>query len=256
MSENLKGKVALITGSTRGIGRAIAISMAEAGCNIVISSRRQDACDDLAAEINAQSDHVSALACAANIAEKEDLRRLTDATLQKWGRIDILICNAATNPYYGTMSGISDDAFRTILSNNILSNHWLVQFARPGMVEQRDGVIIVVSSIGGLRGSSVIGAYNISKAADMQLVRNLAMELGPYGIRVNCLAPGLIKTDFSKAIWNDAEKRRQHESLTPLRRIGEPADIAGAALFLASPASRFLTGQTIVVDGGATIVGL
>ena len=148
-----------------------------------------------------------------------------------------------------------DEQFRKILDNNIVSNHWLVQLVAPGMIERKDGAIIIVSSIGGLMGSPVIGAYNISKAADMQLARNLAVEHGRHGIRVNCIAPGLIKTDFAKALWDDPERLKATEAATPLRRIGDPDDIAGAAVFLASDAGRFMTGQTMVVDGGVTIAG-
>ena len=154
---------------------------------------------------------------------------------------------------YGPQAGIEDDQFRKILENNVIANHWLISFVAPQMIERRDGSIIIVSSIGGLRGSNVIGAYCISKAADMQLARNLAVEYGPHNVRVNCIAPGLIKTDFAKALWEDAEMLKQRNAATPLRRIGEPDEIAGAAVYLASPASSFMTGQSLVVDGGVTI---
>jgi len=163
------------------------------------------------------------------------------------------VCNAASNPYYGPMAGIADEQFRKVLDNNILSNHWLIGMVAPGMCARRSGSIVIVSSIGGLRGSPVIGAYCISKAADLQLARNLAVEYGPHNVRVNCIAPGLIKTDFARALWEDEPMLAQRSAATPLRRIGEPDEIAGAAVFLASPAGAFVTGQTIVVDGGVTI---
>jgi len=252
---DLSGKTANVTGSSRGIGRAIARQLAEHGANGVISSRKKQQCEETAAEINAAVAEDRAFAFAASISSRPDLDDLFQATLQRFGQIDILVCNAASNPYFGPMSGIGDDQFRKTLENNVLANHWLVQLARPGMVARGGGSIIIISSIGGLRGSAVLGAYNISKAADIQLARNLAVELGPQGIRVNCIAPGLIKTDFSKALWEDPGTLEKIVSNMPLRRIGTPEDIAGAAVFLASEASAFMTGETIVVDGGSTITG-
>jgi NAD(P)-dependent dehydrogenase (short-subunit alcohol dehydrogenase family) len=249
---DLTGKVAIITGSSRGIGKAIAEQMADHGAKVVISSRKAGPCDEVAAAINAK--HAgAAIAVPANISSKEDLQRVVDETRKAFGKIDILVCNAASNPYYGPMSGISDDAFRKILDNNIISNHWLVQMVAPEMRERKDGAIIIVSSIGGLRGNAVIGAYNISKAADFQLARNLAHELSPDNIRVNCIAPGLVKTDFAKALWDTPEAEKRSSANTPLRRLGEPDDIAGAAVYLASKAGSWMTGQAMVVDGGATI---
>jgi NAD(P)-dependent dehydrogenase (short-subunit alcohol dehydrogenase family) len=250
---DLSGQVVLITGSSRGIGRAIAERCAEHGAKVVISSRKQPACDEVAAAINAKHGAGTALAVAANISSKEALQALVDATMAAFGRIDTLVCNAASNPYYGPMAGIADEQFRKILDNNIVANHWLITMVAPQMRARRDGSIIIVSSIGGLRGSPVIGAYCISKAADMQLARNLAHEYGPHNIRVNCIAPGLIKTDFARALWEDPERLASREATTPLRRIGEPDEIAGAAVYLAAPASRFMTGQTLVIDGGVTI---
>jgi NAD(P)-dependent dehydrogenase (short-subunit alcohol dehydrogenase family) len=252
---DLKGKTAVITGSSRGIGRAIAERMAEHGARVVISSRKADACDETAAAINARHPG-AAIAQAANISSKEDLQRLTQAAVDAFGQIDILVCNAASNPHFGSILTIADDQFRKIFENNVLANNWLVQLVAPQMVERRDGAIIIVSSIGGLRGSPVIGAYNVSKAADFQLARNLAVELGPHNIRVNCIAPGLIQTDFAKALWENPDLLRRAERVTPLGRIGQADEIAGAAVFLASPAGAFMTGQAMVVDGGATINGL
>jgi len=249
---DLTGKVAIITGSSRGIGKAIAEQMADHGAKVVISSRKAGPCDEVAEAINAK--HAgAAIAVPANISSKDDLQRLVDETRKAFGQVDVLVCNAASNPYYGPMSGISDDAFRKILDNNIISNHWLIQMVAPEMKERKDGAIIIVSSIGGLRGNAVIGAYNISKAADFQLARNLAHELSPSNIRVNCIAPGLVKTDFAKALWDTPEAEKRSSAGTPLRRLGEPDDIAGAAVYLASKAGSWMTGQALVVDGGATI---
>ena len=250
---NLDGKVVVVTGSTRGIGRAIAERMAEHGATVVVSSRKSDACAEVAVAICAAHGDGRAIPIAASISKKDDLQRLIDETNRRLGRIDVLVCNAASNPYYGPMSGIEDDQFRKILENNVISNHWLSQMVLPQMVERRDGVIIIVSSIGGLRGSNVIGAYNVSKAADFQLARNLAVEYGPHNVRINCIAPGLIKTDFARALWEDPERLEKVNTVVPLRRIGLPDEIAGAAVFLASQAGSFVTGQAIVVDGGATI---
>ena len=258
---DLTGKVAIITGSSRGIGRAIAEALADQGAKVVISSRKQDACDEVASAINmahgSNADGPAAISVAASISSKDDLQRLVNETRAQLGRIDILVCNAASNPYYGPMAGISDDQFRKILDNNVIANHWLIAMAAPEMVERGEGSIIIVSSVGGLTSSTKIGAYNISKAADFQLARNLAAEFGPSGVRVNCIAPGLVKTDFAKALWENPETLKAVTRGTPLRRIGLPHEIAGAAVYLASPASTFMTGQVMVVDGGSTIgIGL
>jgi NAD(P)-dependent dehydrogenase (short-subunit alcohol dehydrogenase family) len=250
---DLSGKVAVITGSSRGIGRAIAERMAEHGARVVISSRKAAPCAEVADAINAKHGAGRAIVVPANISSKEDLQRLVDETLRQFGRIDVLVCNAASNPYYGPQAGIADEQFRKILDNNIVANHWLISMAAPQMIERQDGSIIIVSSIGGLRGSPIIGAYCISKAADMQLARNLAVEYGPHNVRVNCIAPGLIRTDFAKALWEDEALLAKRNTTTPLRRIGEPDEIAGAAVYLASKAGSFMTGQSLVIDGGVTI---
>ena len=252
-SFDLTGKVAVITGSSRGIGRAIAEGLAAQGARVVISSRKQDACEEVAAAINAEHGQGSAVAIAASISEKAQLEDLFAQTREKLGPVDILICNAASNPHYGSMDGISDEQFRKVLDNNIMSNHWLIQLALPAMREKGDGAILVISSIGGLRASTTIGAYCVSKAADFQLVRNYAAENGKHGIRVNGIAPGLVKTDFAKALWDDPQALAATERRLAMRRIGKPEDIAGAAIYLSSPAAKWTTGQTIVVDGGAMI---
>ncbi|MEL6245334.1 MAG: SDR family oxidoreductase [Pseudomonadota bacterium] len=250
---DLSGKSAVITGSSRGIGKAIAEAMAEQGAKVTISSRKPGPCQEVAAALNEKHGDGTAIAVPANISSKEELQKMVDATKDAFGKIDIVVCNAASNPYYGPMEGISDEAFEKILSNNIISNHWLIQMCAPEMRERKDGSIIIVSSIGGLRASPVIGAYNISKAADFQLVRNLAAEYGPDNVRVNAVAPGLIRTDFAKALWENPETLKRALTGTPLKRIGEPEELAGIAVYLSSKAGSYTTGQMHVVDGGATI---
>jgi NAD(P)-dependent dehydrogenase (short-subunit alcohol dehydrogenase family) len=248
---DLSGKTAIVTGATRGIGRAIAERLAFAGAGVVVSSRKRDACDEVARHINSRG-RGKAVACAANVGDRGAVESLVTYARETLGPIDILVCNAAANPHFGPMSTIGNDQFEKILRTNLLSNHWFAQLVAPDMRERGGGSMIFVSSVGGLRGSKTIGAYNISKAADFQLARNLALELGEHGIRANCIAPGLIKTDFARRLWEDADNLADALANTPLARIGEPEDIAGVALFLASDAARFITGQTIVADGGLT----
>jgi NAD(P)-dependent dehydrogenase (short-subunit alcohol dehydrogenase family) len=252
---DMTGQVALITGSSRGIGKAIAEEMAALGAKVVISSRKADACDAVAAELNAKHGAGTAIAVPANISSKDDLQNLVAQTRKAFGKVTTLICNAASNPYYGPSLDIEDAQFRKILDNNILSNHWLIQMVAPEMKERNAGSIVIISSIGGLKGSPILGVYCISKAADMQLARNYAQELGPHNIRVNCVAPGLIRTDMARALWENPETLKRSTAAACLGRIGEPNEVAGAAVFLASKAGAYTTGQTIVCDGGATISG-
>ncbi len=251
---DLSGKVAIVTGSSRGIGKAIVERLAEHGARVVVSSRKAGPCEEVAAAINEQYGPGRAIAVPANISSKDDLQRLVDATMAAYGRIDIVVCNAASNPYFGPMGGIADDAFAKILSNNVISNHWLIQMCAPQMRERKDGAVVIVSSIGGLKATDVIGAYNISKAADMQLARNLALEFGPDNVRVNCIAPGLVQTDFARALWENPAILKSATAHSCLKRIGQPDEIAGMAVFLSSAAGAFTTGQTFVIDGGATVV--
>lgn len=248
---DLAGKTAIVTGSTKGIGRAIAEALARAGAKVVVSSRKADKCEEVAALI--RSEGLEAVAVPCHIGRREDVERLVLETRKLFGQIDILVCNAAVNPYYGPMSGLADEVFTKVIDSNVRSNLWLCNLVLPDMAERKDGSVIIVSSIGGLRGSLNLGIYAISKAASFQMARNLAVEWGPHNIRVNCIAPGLVRTDFARALWENAENLARAEATTPLRRIGEPEDIAGAAVFLASPASRWMTGQVIVIDGGVTI---
>ena len=252
---DLGGKVAVITGSSRGIGRAIAEALASQGARVVISSRKLDACAVVAAEINVRHGEGKALAVAANISSKDSLRALVDQARASFGRIDILVCNAASNPYYGPMAGISDEQFRKVFENNVLANHWLIHMVAPEMKERRNGAILITSSVGGLMGSANIGAYNVSKAADLQLVRNLAIEFGEFNVRINALAPGVIRTDFARAMYENPDAEAALRHATPLKRIGEPDDVAGAAVFFVSDASKHVTGQYLAIDGGITING-
>ena len=254
---DLTGKVALVTGSSKGIGRAIAEELARHGAQVVISSRKADVCEEVAAAINAEleGEPGGAVAIAANISTREALEALVAATREQLGPIDILVCNAAVNPAYGSMSELPDSAFEKILGVNILSNHWLIQLALPDMIGKQDGAIVIVSSVGGLRGHDKLGAYCISKAADLQLVRNIAVEQGPNNIRVNAISPGLVRTDFARALWENPDILKARTHGDPLRRIGEPEEIAGIAVYLSSRAGSFTTGQNFVIDGGSTISG-
>jgi dehydrogenase/reductase SDR family protein 4 len=248
---DLTGKVAVITGSTKGIGRSIAEEMAKLGAKVVISSRKEGLCQEVADAIRADGGEAIAVPC--HIGRKEDLQNLVDKTLAEWGRIDSLVCNAAINPVFGPLADVSDEAWAKVMDTNVKSAWWLINMAAPQMAERKDGSIILVSSIGGLYGHSKLGLYGVSKAAEMQLARSLAVEWGPHNIRVNTIAPGLIKTDFARALWEDERRRAAVETLTPLRRLGDPVDIGGVAAFLASDAGLYLTGQTLVVDGGRMV---
>ena len=250
---SLAGKVALVTGSSRGIGKAIIEQMANAGARVVVSSRKADACEKVRAEFAARGQEAIAVPC--NVGQKEELRKLVDTVMAKWGRIDVLVCNAASNPAYGPMANATDEVFDKIMLTNVKSVFWLANMVLPQMGERKDGAMIIISSIGALRGSSALGLYATSKAAEAGMCRALACEWGPKNIRINSIAPGLIRTDFARALWEDDTRRKAREALTPLRRIGEPKDIGGIAVFLASEAGSFITGQMIVADGGVTIAG-
>ncbi len=247
---DLTGKIAIVTGASRGIGRAIAIRLAQHGARVTVSSRKLDACETVVADIAAAGGTARAQVC--HIGRKEDLAALVARTSDAWGGIDILVCNAAINPHFGPAATITDDAFDRTMASNVRSNFWLANMVLPGMAARGGGSIIIVSSIAGLRGSAGLGVYALSKAADLQLARNIAVEWGPRGIRANAIAPGLIRTDFARALWEEPMNRARRERETPLKRIGEADEIAGAAVFLASPAASFMTGQTLVIDGGLT----
>jgi NAD(P)-dependent dehydrogenase (short-subunit alcohol dehydrogenase family) len=248
---DLSGQVAVITGSSKGIGRAAAEIMASLGARVVVSSRKAEACEAVAADIRRAGGEAVVIPC--NISRREEVEGLVAGALKQWGRIDTLVCNAAVNPYFGPLEKIPDEAFDKIMASNIKSNLWLCNLAIPGMAERGGGSVVIVSSIGGLRGSANLGAYGISKAADMQLTRSLAVEWSPRNVRINCVAPGLVKTDFARALWEDPDRLKRTVSTAPLRRIGEPEEIGGIVAFLASKAASFMTGTVIVADGGSTI---
>ena len=248
---NLTGRVAVITGSSRGIGRAIALECAGMGARVVVSSRKIDACKAVVSEIRGAGGHATAVAC--NVGHKPELEGLVAHALREYGRIDILIPNAAINPVYGPSSEVSDEIWNKVLTTNLTATHWLCQLVLPGMAERGGGSVIMLSSIISLAGAANLGVYAVSKAAEAQLARNLAVEWGARGIRVNAIAPGVVKTEFAKALYENPKAAAMVAHLTCLKRLGEPADIAGVAVFLASDAARYITGQTILVDGGASI---
>ena len=253
---NLKGKTAIVTGSSRGIGKEIARQLVFHGANVVISSRNLAACKNTASEINLENESKDGLAfpVSAHIGKNEDLKKLYSLTIEKFGDPDILVTNAAINPVYGPMISMKDEEFSKILNINVVSNFHLIKLVSVGMKKKKSGSIIVVSSIGGIRADSNIGGYCVSKAADLQMVRNLASEFGKYGIRVNAISPGLVKTEFARKLWEDEEVTSIIKNNTPLRRLGRPEEFGGIAVFLASEASSFATGQNFIIDGGASIM--
>ena len=250
---NLKNKSVLITGSSKGIGKAIAYQCAEHGARVIISSRKLEICEQTADEINTKLGSEVAYAIPANISDDDQLESLVNESRKKIGKIDVLICNAATNPFMGSMLDMPIEKFDKVMHNNIRSNQILCNLVLPEMISREDGSIIIISSIAAIKGSPILGAYNISKAADVMIVKNIAAEFGHKNIRANSIAPGLIKTDFAKALWENPDILKTVLSSTPMQRIGVPNEIAGVAVMLASDAGNYINGQTIVVDGGTTI---
>ena len=244
---DLTGKVAVVTGSSKGIGRAIAERMAEHGAKVVVSSRKADVCETVAAGIHAKGGEAAVIPC--HIARKEELQKLVDQTTALWGGIDIMVSNAAVNPYLGPAAGASDDVYERVMGANVRSNFWLANMVCPQMAERGGGSFIIISSIGGLRGSASLGLYAISKAADMQLARNVAVEWGPRNVRANCIAPGFIHTAMTDLM--PEEVRKQSLPLIPLGKWGVPEDIANGYLYLASDEASFVSGICLTIDGGA-----
>ena len=250
---NLNNKSILITGSSRGIGKSIARHCAIHGANVIISSRKLNICEQTADQINNEVGKELAHPISASISDENQLDELVKKTREKLGKIDVLICNAATNPFMGSMLDMPNDKFDKVMNNNIKSNQILCNLVLPEMIDKEDGSIIIISSIAAIKGSAILGAYNISKAADVMIVKNIAAEFGHKNIRANSIAPGLIKTDFAKALWENPDILKTVLGTTPMQRIGEPDEIAGVAVMLASEAGNYINGQTIVVDGGTTI---
>ncbi len=251
---DLTGRVALLTGASKGMGLSMAEGLAEHGATVIVSSRKLDQCEAACEQINAKGGG-TAIPIACNIGYKEQLEALVAETRERAGPIDILIANAGVNPFYGPMSDIPDSAFDKIMSSNVKSNHWLCQMVAPDMVAKGRGSMMITSSTGAFSGSLTLGTYSISKLADIALVRNLALEYGPQGVRVNAICPGLIKTDFARALWDNPEAKANAETNTPLRRLGESDDFKGIAVYLASDASAFMTGQALTVCGGTHMWG-
>lgn len=250
---DLKGKVALLTGASKGMGQAMAEGLAQHGCQVMLSSRKLSQCEAAAQQINATCGEERAFAAACNAGHKDQLQALVNTTRERLGPIDIVIGNAGVNPFYGPMSEIPDEAYDKIMSTNVKSNHWLTQFVAPDMIAKGSGSIMFTSSVGAFKPSLVLGAYGMSKLTVIGLVRNLADELGPSGIRVNAICPGLIKTDFAKALWQNPEAEKNANETIPLRRLGEAEDLKGVAVFLASDASSYMTGQALTVCGGSNM---
>ncbi|MEP2682321.1 MAG: SDR family oxidoreductase [Sulfitobacter sp.] len=250
---SLEGKVAIVTGGSKGIGLSIAHHLAAMGAKVAIASRKIEACEAAAQEIRDAGGEAMAVAC--NISRRDECEALVAKTHEAWGRLDIFVANAAVNPVYGPLADLTDEAFNKVMTSNVHSAIWFANAAMPHMAEAGGGAFIIVSSIGGLRGSATLGAYGISKTADVGVTRSLAVEWGPKNITVNCIMPGLIKTDFARALWENDSLRDDRIARTPVRRLGAPEDIGGVATFLAGPSARFITGEVIVVDGGTTIVG-
>ena len=246
---SLEGKVAIVTGGSRGIGRSIAIGLAEHGADVAIAARKPEALEEAVAAVSATGRR--AIAVPTNVRRTEELKTLIEQTVAKLGRVDILINNAGTNPVYGPVQDIDERAFDVIMNTNVKSIHFLSGYAREAMLEHgQGGAIVNVSSVGGYRASDVIGGYSVSKAAVIMLTQVQAKTWGADGIRVNCLAPGLIKTEFARALWEDEKTLKGATADAALHRIGLPDEMAGAVVFLASSASSFMTGQTLVLDGG------
>jgi NAD(P)-dependent dehydrogenase (short-subunit alcohol dehydrogenase family) len=248
---SLAGKVALLTGATRGIGLAIATEMARAGARVVISSNQPAACVQVAAELRAQG--LDAIGIACDVAERRQLEQLVSETLLQRARIDILVCNAGIAPHAGPIAQASDEDWERTMTVNLRSVLWLTSLVIPAMAERRDGAVILTASLASLRGNKAIGLYGLSKAGIAQLARNLAVEWGPANVRVNAISPGVIATEFARPLTDNAEVLARRLSLTPLRRLGEPHEIAGVAVMLAARAGGFITGQNLIVDGGTLI---
>ena len=250
---NLENKNVLLTGASKGMGLAMAQGLVNHGANVVISSRKLDQCEKAAKTINDSVDQEKAFAYSCNTSSKHELNALVDFSMSKLGSITTLVCNAGVNSFFGSMSEIDDESYDKTMNTNVKSNHWLINMVSPFMKESGGGSIMITSSIAAFDASETLGTYSISKLAVLGLVRNYASELGPSNIRVNAICPGLVKTDFSKLLWENPDAERATSQRMPLRRLGEADDFMGVAVFLASDESSFMTGQALTICGGASM---
>lgn len=248
---DLSSQSALVTGASRGIGLAVATALGEAGAKVILSSDEGAECEAQAAALRARGIDAQAVAC--DVTQRGQIDALVDAALRLCGAIDILVCNAGVAPHMGPIAGASDADYEMTMTVNLRSVLWLTSAVIAHMVPRRSGSVVLMSSIAGVRGNKGLGLYGLSKAALAQLARNLAVEWGPSGIRVNALSPGVTRTAFARPLTDDAAVMQRRLALTPLRRIAEPEEIAGAALFLVSRAGGFVTGHNLIADGGTTI---
>ena len=247
---DLTGRIALVTGASKGMGRAIAAIFAQAGARVIVSSRKQADCDRVAQEIGPSEGHC--IGIASDIGDSESLKALVAAAQEKVGRPDILVGNAAGEAPLGPLDAVTPEVFDDAMISNVRNNLLLAKLVVPDMIARRYGSIIIMSSIVGSRGRAGMGVYSTTKAAVNQLVRNMAVEWGPHQVRTNAIAPTVVRTDFSRALWESPEGMARAIARVPMGRVGEPDDVAGLALLLASPAGAFINGQVIGVDGGAS----
>ena len=250
---NLENKNVLLTGASKGMGLAMAQGLVNHGANVVISSRKLDQCEKAAKTINDSIDQEKAFTYSCNTSSKDELNALVDFSMSKLGSITTLVCNAGVNSFFGSMSEIDDESYDKTMNTNVKSNHWLINMVSPFMKESGGGSIMITSSIAAFDASETLGTYSISKLAVLGLVRNYASELGPSNIRVNAICPGLVKTDFSKLLWENPDAEKATSQRMPLRRLGEADDFKGVAVFLASDESSFMTGQALTICGGASM---
>ena len=249
VSFRLDERVALVTGGSRGIGRAIAHALAAQGAAVAVASRKAEACAQVVAEIEAEGGR--ALSAPGNVGHPDDCRAMVEQVMSRWGRLDILVNNAATNPQFGPLLSADEGQIDKIWEVNVKGAWRLCRLSVDAWMAGHGGSIINIASVGGIRPDPLIAAYGASKAALISITRALAVELGPQGVRVNAIAPGLVRTDFSRVLWENPELRERTTATTALRRVAEPEEIAGAAVFLASDAASFVTGSVLAVDGGA-----
>jgi NAD(P)-dependent dehydrogenase (short-subunit alcohol dehydrogenase family) len=249
---DLAGRTALVTGASRGIGRAISTELCRAGARVMLSGIDAAECEAAAAELRAAGHDAQGMYC--DVANRADLDALVAGTLAAFGRIDTLVCNAGVAPHMGPIASASDADWSLTMTVNLQSVLWLTSRVIPAMAARQDGVVIIVSSLSGLRGNKSLGLYGLSKAGSAELARNLAVEWGPRNVRVNAISPGVIRTEFARPLTDVEAVLQRRIALTPLRRVGEPDEVAGVAVMLASRAGAFITGQNLVVDGG-TLIG-